>query len=219
VGQLVAEVMERNEMSDRLATGQPRRQQQLDRALGTVTLAGYSRHQVRVDDSRFSIIAARPHSMGGARLSFRKYLHEAFAVRSLDDSVRRLIDLVDECDGEPIVFLSHNGPTGLGGDPADPWGCDFRRGGGDHGDPDLELAVAHAKSSGRRVLAVVAGHMHHVLKTGGQRCWTAEREGTLYLNAARVPRIYSDAGKTWHHHIALELTESTATFCEHLIDL
>ena len=98
--------------------------------------------------------------------------------------------------------LDHrHGPAGLGDRADDIWGVDFAPGAGDHGDGDLQTAVAYAQEKGKRVTAVVAGHMHHTLKDGGQRRWHVERDGVHYVNAARVPRI--DLG--WHHHILLEI--------------
>ena len=218
VGQLVAEVFERPNVSARIGGGQRRRRQQIDRALGQIELAGYSRHLVAVGDFRFSVVAARPHSMGGPRVAFRRHLQEQFGVDSLESSTRRIIELVEQCDAEPIVFLAHNGPSGLGDRREDPWGCDFRDDIGDFGDPDLAQAVSYARSSGRRVLAVIAGHMHHHLRGGGQRTWLARDEaGTLYLNAARVPRIFNENDATWHHHVEVRLARDSADCFERRI--
>ena len=57
---------------------------------------------------------------------------------------------------------------------------------------------------------VLAGHMHWKLHGGGERRWQLERDGTLYVNAARVPRIVRSQQRTLHHHIALRLTKSGA---------
>jgi len=210
LGQLIAEVFERPRMCDTMSAGHRRRHRQLDRAFGRVTMAGYSRHLVTLRGQRFSVIAGRPHSMGGPRVAFRRQLRGAYGVDCLEESARRMIALVEQCDGEPIVFLSHNGPTGFGTRRDDIWGCDFRPEQGDFGDPDLAVAIEHARRSGRRVLAVVAGHMHHHLKGGGRRRWLEEREDTLYLNAARVPRIYQRDGEVLHHHIQLTLDRGGA---------
>ena len=93
-------------------------------------------------------------------------------------------------DGDLLV-LSHNGPAGLGDRADSIWGCDFREEEGDWGDPDLTQAIDHARAQGKRVLAVIGGHMHLRTKQGVERPWRTERDGTLYLNAARVPRIFS----------------------------
>lgn len=203
LGQLVAEALEKDSIANALSGGQPRRSRQLDRALGEVTMGGYRRHPIEVGGRRLSVISARPHSMGGPRLAFRRYLGHAFGVASIDDSVNRLNALVDECGDEPIIFLAHNGPSGFGDRRDDIWGCDFRSSEGDFGDPDLAQAIAYARASGRRVAAVTAGHMHHHLKGGGRRRWSETRDGILYLNAARVPRIFSTEGIAHHHHIEI----------------
>jgi len=65
--------------------------------------------------------------------------------------------------------------------------------------------VRYARARGKNVRAVIAGHMHHHLKGGGQRRWRVERDGTLYLNAARVPRIFPRGGRTLRHHVELVL--------------
>jgi uncharacterized protein (TIGR04168 family) len=217
LGQLVAEVLDRPTLSDRIGFGQPRRSRQLDRALGGVTMAGYSRHSVELGNMTLSVVAARPHSMGGPRVSFRRYLRAVHDVDSLDASSDRLKALVDECGDEPILFLGHNGPTGFGDRRHDPWGCDFRASEGDFGDPDLANAVEYARASGRCVLGVVAGHMHHDVKGGGKRRWLERRADTFYLNAARVPRIFRNEGRLVHHHIELAIGGDGTCVSERLI--
>ena len=102
------------------------------------------------------------------------------------------------------VSIGRPGPTGLGARRDDLWGCDFRASEGDFGDPDLDRAIEHAREgSCGRVRAVVAGHMHHALRGGGTRAWRLEREGVLYVNAARVPRIFERDGGTSRHHVEL----------------
>jgi uncharacterized protein (TIGR04168 family) len=86
------------------------------------------------------------------------------------------------------------------------WGCDFKPGGGDWGDPDLAVAIDYARQAGKRVLAVVAGHMHLETRHGRQRPWRIERHGTLYINAARVPRIYTREAETHRHHVELKIS-------------
>ena len=74
--------------------------------------------------------------MGGPELTFPDYMAHTYNILSLEDSVQRIRSLVDEADDD-IVFLAHNGPLGLGPEPADIWGCDFKPDGGDWGDSDL----------------------------------------------------------------------------------
>jgi uncharacterized protein (TIGR04168 family) len=131
-----------------------------------------------------------------------------YGIDSIEASTARLLGLVDQLETEQVVFLAHNGPSGLG-DAADAmWGCDFMPGGGDWGDPDLSAAIDYAVSQGRQVLAVVAGHMHLRTKAGNERPWRVERDGILYINAARVPRIFAAAGDVHRHHVALRITSA-----------
>lgn len=141
--------------------------------IAPVPVVGYSLHPV----GDLTVIAARPWAMNGVRASFASALDRRYGVRDLAGSAARLKTLVDQAPTERIVFLAHNGPSGLGNDPQAPWAL---ANGTDLGDPDLAEAVAYA---GERVHAVVAGHIHH----GPGRRWHVERGGVHYVNAARNP--------------------------------
>ena len=198
--QLLGEMLQNRRLirlADRNTEG---RADAIARALGPAQLAGYSVHDVGGD---LQIVAGRPHSMGGDELSFAPFLARRWGVHTLADSTARLRALVDDTTAPNLIFVGHNGPTGLGDRRDDIWGCDFRAEEGDFGDPDLAEAIDHAQSLGRRVLAVVGGHMHLRLRGGGVRTARVERDGTVYLNAARVPRIWDDGGRTVRHHLAL----------------
>ncbi len=176
------------------------------RAWGGVRLCGYSLHRPGLTGLDFTILAARPFSQGGPELTFKDELSDAFGIDSLEASRRRLFELVDRAETDDILFLSHNGPTGLGDAPTDPWGADFLSERVDWGDPDLEHAVAYARSQGRRVLAVIGGHMHLRLKGLDQeRVWRRRHDDVLYVNPARVPRI-GRGERDWHHHVSLEIS-------------
>ena len=108
----------------------------------------------------------------------------------MDASTARLKSLVDECDYAPILFLAHNGPSGLGDRANSIWGCDFRRKEEDWGDRDLEEAVRYANTNGRKVLATVAGHMHRKTKSGKRRPGQVEKDGVLYVNGEVVDEPY-----------------------------
>jgi uncharacterized protein (TIGR04168 family) len=148
----------------------------LQAALGPVALVGYTAH--RLDG--LTLVAGRPHAMDGRRVTFADAIEARFGLSTLAASARRLRDLVDSTEG-PLAFLGHNGPLGLGAEADAP----FSHRGRDLGDPDLADAIDHARRAGRPVLAVMAGHLHH---DGGDRRWLVERDGTAYVNAARVPR-------------------------------
>jgi uncharacterized protein (TIGR04168 family) len=217
VVQLIAEVLGWPATSDLFHSLQRRRCAQLRKILGDDVLAGYTLHRYRRVGTDFALLTGRPHSMGGSRLAFRRYLRRDFGIGSLEDSTRRLKEMVDQCGADSLLFFSHNGPTGLGERRSDIWGCDFHPQEGDFGDPDLREAIDYAKASGKRVLAVVAGHMHHAVKGGGRRPWLVEEDGTLFVNAARVPRIFRENGRTLHHHVCIEVTGGAVRVEEKLV--
>lgn len=198
--QLLAEAIQRPSLGRPFASTQARNLETLREAFRPHELAAWSSH--RFGD--VTVIAGRPHSMGGPTLSFADHLQTTWEVDSLEASTERLVALVDAAETDRLVFVAHNGPAGLGTSRSDIWGCDFRASEGDWGDPDLTEAIAHAVGTGRQVLAVCAGHMHRRLRGGGQRVWKVERGGTLYVNAAEVPRIDRDGR---HHHVRLTLED------------
>ncbi len=190
----------------------------LEKALLPVKMTSYERHLYSIGGFPFEIISARPHSMGGPNMGYYPYLRRRFGIESMQDSANRLKFLIDQSNCRNIIFLAHNGPTGLGSQRGDIWGSDFRRRQGDHGDPDLREAIDHARQKGRNVVAVVAGHMHHKLRGGGQRiCFLREKE-TCMINAARVPRIFMEGGEVMHQHICLEIGANQLRVWEVLVD-
>ncbi|UJR82073.1 Metallophosphoesterase [Sandaracinus amylolyticus] len=193
--QLLAEVMHNDAAAALVSRGMSARVAELRAALGGAALGGYSLHAVRgADGERIDVVVARPHSFGGPRLSFRAYLREAFGVESIEQSTERLCAVIDRVEGERLIVLAHNGPSGLGDRRDAIWGVDFRPSEGDHGDVDLRAAIEHARARGKKVIAVVAGHMHRKLRGGGERAWQVREGETLFVNAARVPRVWREGG-------------------------
>lgn len=210
IGRLAAELNHQQGLNTILAiTGR-------NQAAAEITLGGYSLHEVVVPNRVLSLITARPHSMGGPELTFPEYMGETYGIHTLECSQTRLCDLVDRAADE-IIFLAHNGPVGLGAEPADMWGCDFMPGGGDWGDTDLAHAIAYAESRGKRVLAVIAGHMHLRTKQGEERPWRRQLNGTTYINAAKVPRIFSGKDDVYRHHVELKISGEGLEFNEVLM--
>ena len=186
---------------------QLKRVEALRAGLDGATMCGYSHH---VLSDTVGLIAARPHAMG-QRFTFAPYLEQAFGVHSMEESSARLCELVDQSPCPRLIFMGHNGPTGLGAKPTDIWGCDFKRGGGDWGDPDLRAAIDHARASGREVLAVVAGHMHRMTKQGKARTWHVTQDHVHYVNAAQVPQIFKRNGERIRHHVLLTIDAAGCT--------
>lgn len=209
--QFLAELRQHARLAGFLSLGHERREARLAAALQPVRLLGYSLDLLSWGGKPLGLIGARPYSMGGDRLYFGSYLERRHGVASFADSAAKLRARVDEAPGD-VIFLSHNGPAGLGSARDDLFGRDFRADGGDFGDPDLRAAIDYALRTGRRVHAVIAGHMHHRLKGGGgeRKHWQLQRDGVLYINAARVPRIRRRAPGQPRHHIRLTLESSGA---------
>ena len=210
--QLGSEIAPRaHRLRDAFCQGQARRCRSLGKALGDVELVAYCQRRLTPGGVPLNIVVCRPHSIGGRRLACLRYLDEAYRVDSMESSIARLKSLVDACDDAPILFLAHNGPSGLGDRADSIWGCDFRRKEEDWGDQDLEEAVRYANNNGRKVLATVAGHMHRKTKTGKMRPAQMEKDGVLYVNAAEVPRHRRVNGEKKRHHVKLTVTVGGVT--------
>lgn len=66
---------------------------------------------------------------------------------------------------------------------------------GDHGDPDLQIALDRAASAGKPVALAVFGHMHHTLRAATGNCIRRRNmvhidadTSTVFINCAVVPR-------------------------------
>lgn len=196
-----------------LGARQGRRCDALSDALGSAPLAGYSRHEL----ASLQLVVGRPHSCGGPRIGFPRHCREQHGVTSFEDSVQKICALVDGCDERALVFVAHNGPAGLGATRDSLCGRDFHKDEGDWGDRDLEAAVDYALTRGHEVVAVLFGHMHHRLRGGGYRKWQLRRDGVLYVNAARVPRVFEHEGRRVRHHLCVEIGPTGATAREVLV--
>jgi uncharacterized protein (TIGR04168 family) len=194
-----------------------RHHERLRRTLDAVTMCGYSVHPFLLDGVGADVVAGRPYAMGGSELSFAPFLRNQFGVHTIEESTELMKTVIDQSRSDRLIFLAHNGPHGLGDMPADIWGCDFDPRRGDFGDRDLAIAIEYAKSRGKQVLAVVAGHLHLRTKQGQQRLWHVQRDGTHYINAARVPRIFPRDGKRRHHHVRLSISPTDVTYTEMLV--
>ena len=203
---LLVELMGWRGLSSAFKKNQIERVAALRCALSPVVLTGYSHHSLGDNGSGIGLICGRPHAQGDG-VSFAAYIEDQFGVGSMKESAEKLCALVDESPHRKLIFMGHNGPAGLGAARTGIWGRDFNRAGGDWGDDDLRVAIEHAKKTGRRVLAVVAGHMHHFTRTRSRarRTWRVKNEGVQYVNAARCPRIFAFDGQEIHHHIVLQI--------------
>lgn len=213
--QLVAELFQSDLLRSVTSLGHTRYEAALRSTIGSVQFTGYSRHLL--PGKGVELVAVRPYSMGGPRLSFGPHLRTHFNVSSLEASMKRLEKVIDETSATNLIFLGHNGPSGLGASRNDIWGCDFKKDEGDFGDPDYEHAIRYARAQGKCVRAVIGGHMHRWLKGGGERQWALELDGTLYINAANVPRIRKEATHDRHHHVEVAIGD-TVTYRDRWIE-
>ncbi len=141
-----------------------------------------------------SVVGSRPFSWGGQEWRNSSFYRDRFGVNDFMESTERMMSAVQEAGHQNIIFLGHNGPLGLGDRPWDICGRDWLPHGGDYGDPDLADAIAQTRLLGKNVGLVAFGHMHHELLRIKQDKKmripvVVHPEGTVYLNAARFPRI------------------------------
>jgi uncharacterized protein (TIGR04168 family) len=179
-------------------------QQQLE-ALGAAHI-GYSQRDF--PQMQFGIVGGRPFSWGGPDWKHADFYADRFDVHSMQDSYDRIVQAAQQSRRETLIFVSHNGPTGLGDRPEDPCGRDWIPIGGDYGDPDLDQAIATTKASGKRVCLVAFGHMHHALRHTRQQLRKRIHvgdDGTVYLNAACVPRVLEQGGTSYRNFSLVSL--------------
>lgn len=200
-------------LDPKLDTGAPLRQRKL---LEPFNPMESPRHFKSVDNNNNSpvVLGGRPFSFGGPDIERFGHVPQRFGgIKSLQDSQQRMcrdIDSVNDKDS-PLIFLSHNGPFGLGAKPADICGNDYeeRPATGDHGDPDLRAAIDHARARGHNVPLVVFGHFHRNLQPmhgeHAVRNMVAADDDTVYVNAAFVPRIREVDSEQRHHFMSVAL--------------
>jgi uncharacterized protein (TIGR04168 family) len=168
-------------------------QEQLD-LLG-VSQVGYGK--LDFPDWNLTVVGGRPFTWGGPEWRFAEICQERYGVSSLEESADKIVKVVKSAAYDNIIFLGHNGPSGLGDRPEDPCGKDWHPIGGDFGDPDLAEAISQSLNLKKTVSLVAFGHMHRTLrhtKKLQRKAVFRSPEGTIYLNAATVPRIIEEDG-------------------------
>lgn len=139
-----------------------------------------------------TVVGSRPFSWGGSEWKNADFYRSRYGVTSFAESTDRMVQAASSSAHDTIIFLGHCGPKGLGDRPEDPCGRDWKPLGGDYGDPDFAAAIAATRDLGKRIPLVAFGHMHHQLRHTKQHQRVplkASSDGTIYLNAANVPRI------------------------------
>jgi len=163
-------------------------QQQLD-SLGAAHV-GYS--YLDFPALGLSVVGGRPFSWGGSDWKNGEFYQARYGIGNFAESTQRMVAAAQAARYNTVIYLGHCGPLGLGDRPEAPCGKDWQPIGGDHGDPDLADAIAQTRQLGKTVSLVAFGHMHHALRHTQQhqrQSLAVDAAGTVYLNAARVPRI------------------------------
>jgi uncharacterized protein (TIGR04168 family) len=161
-----------------------------------------------------SVVGTRPFSWGGSAWKNEQFYQERYGVADFAESTARVVAAAETANFETVIFLGHCGPIGLGDRPEDPCGKDWMPVGGDYGDPDFAEAIAQTKQLGKCVPLVAFGHMHHNLRNTRERPRRAvhvDSDGTLYLNAANVPRIKQVGSDRLRHFCLVSLQAQTVT--------
>ncbi|AFZ48000.1 metallophosphoesterase [Cyanobacterium stanieri PCC 7202] len=174
-------------------------QQQLD-ILGNVHV-GYGK--LDFPDLQLSVVGSRPFSWGGSKWKCKDFYEQRYGVYGFEDSSRRIFSQCQLTTQSNLIFIGHNGPFGLGGNPEDTCGKDWNPIGGDFGDPDFQGAIALSRQLDKTISLVTFGHMHHRLRHTKQRLRTIinqDQHRTIYLNAASTPRIQEFDGIKAHNY-------------------
>ncbi len=142
-----------------------------------------------------SVVGGRPFSWGSSEWKNAQFYRDRYGIENFTESTERITKSAASASSNTIIFLGHNGPLGLGDRATDPCGKDWHPIGGDYGDPDLADAIAKSRLLPKQIPLVAFGHMHHRIHNSIELrkpvfvCPT----GTIYLNAAKVPRIIATA--------------------------
>lgn len=162
---------------------------------------------------KLSIVGGRPFSCGGAGLFRKKLLVARYGIHDMDGSAKRIYDAASGTPKDHLtILLAHNGPTGLGSNMNDICGRDWVYSGGDHGDPDLALAISQLKgTTDLSIPLVVFGHMHNQLQFGNEfrKMIVVGDDDTVYLNGAIVPRVQG-MGSEQATYNQMSLSDETA---------
>ncbi len=117
-----------------------------------------------------TVVGGRPFSWGGPEWKFADICQQRYGISDFEQSAARIFQAVKSAACQTIIFLSHNGPSGLGDRPEDPCGKDWHPIGGDYGDPDLAVAISLSLTLGKNVPLVTFGHMHHTMRHTKKCC-------------------------------------------------
>ncbi len=186
-------------------------QQQID-LLGA-SCVGYGK--LDLPQFNLSVVGSRPFSWGGPQWKYSDFYEARYGIDSFAASTQRIVDNGRQASGKTLIIIGHNGPTGLGEEPESICGKDWGEPmlGGDYGDPDLAAAISMLKAEGKSIPLVAFGHMHHKLRHTKERLRQplVAHPDTLYLNAARCPRILSTIERTVRNFSLVTMVDGKIT--------
>ncbi len=166
---------------------------------------GYATREL--GETGYRVVGARPFSWGGTPDPWPRLIRDLYGLTTAEESVERLVTLGGAEPLRPLIWIAHNGPTGLGIERDAPFGRDFRDPALDFGDPDLGTAILRLSARGVAMPLCLAGHMHDRLFRGGQRRRVAFLGETLVVNAAVVPRWRPVEGEKLRHCVEVVLED------------
>lgn len=178
--------------------------QQLD-ILGEFQV-GYSK--LDFPQFKLSVVGSKPFSWGGGDWTCSDFFAKLYNVHNFEQSATKIMNMVEKTQFDHLLFLGHNGPFGLGNQAEDICGKDWNPIGGDFGDRDFQLAIAKSRELGKKIPLVTFGHMHHNLRHRQDRLRTIVNQdihNTIYLNAAKVPRIQKTPEQQIRHFSIISL--------------
>ncbi len=159
-------------------------------------------------DLGLSVVGARPFSWGGQKWKNTDFYRDRYGVKNFTESTALILESVQKCAHNHIIFLGHNGASGLGDQPWDICGIDWQLSGGDYGDPDLADVISRTPALGKNIAFVAFGHMHHHLKNHSDRLRTnvvKDKAEIVYVNAACVPRVIETESQARHNFTIVTL--------------
>ena len=153
----------------------------------------YLAWDLKIFDNKINIVGARPCSSGGGYY-LSKEVEAVYGPLSEEDSVKKIIKCSKKALKDlPLLLIAHAGPSGLGSQFNSICGKDWKEPPLDWGDRDLATAISKIQKD-RNIEIVIFGHMHNVLKRnlGHRKMFNIDKKGTVYLNAAVVPRYQTN---------------------------
>nr|WP_036903749.1 TIGR04168 family protein [Prochlorococcus sp. MIT 0601] len=164
-----------------------------------------------------SVVGGRPCSPGGGYF-LTTQVKGVFGPVSLEESAIRIFQASQNASKSiPLILLAHSGPSGLGSEAFSICGRDWKNPSLDWGDKDLAMAIDLIRKE-RSIDLVVFGHMHHKLRLGKGYRQTYYRDslGTIYLNAASVPRKGIDeSGELLSHFSWVQFLDGQIAHASH----